>query len=162
MIHPNPSHKWPASFMNKALTAMFLISSLFTVVPAYAGDGHNHGEEAPAASASAITPRFSAHSDVFEAVGLLNGDELSILIDRYGSNEPVLQAKVEVESGSVKLLAAFHADHGDYNLPSAPFKKPGTYAITLTITAGDQTDLLVGELVVPDPEADHAHEPAAR
>ena len=127
-----------------------LIATLLT--PAFAGPGHDHGD-APAAAAGASTPRFTAHSDVFEAVGVLLADELSITLDRYATNEPVLKAKVELESGSVKATAEFHADHGDFSIPAAAFKKPGTYAIVLTVTAGDQTDLLAGELVVPEASA---------
>jgi hypothetical protein len=99
---------------------------------------------------------------LFEAVGLLKGDELSITLDRYASNEPVLNAKVEVESGSYKAVAAFQAEQADYSLPSTAFKKPGTYAVVLTVTAGDQTDLLTGELVVPDPDARAVHDEHAR
>lgn len=126
-----------------------------------ASDGHAH-DAAPAALSGPALPRFSAQSDLFEAVGVLTGAELSIFVDRYASNEPVLAAKVELESGSFKAVAAFHADHGDYSAPAEPFKKPGTYPVTLTITAGDQTDLLVGELVVPDPQAQGANASAAR
>lgn len=117
-----------------------------------ASDGHSHGP-APAAISGPALPRFTAQSDLFEAVGVLSGNELSITIDRYASNEPVLAAKLEMESGSFKAVLDFHADHGDYSAPAAPFKNPGTYPITLTIIAGEQSDLLAGELVVPDPKA---------
>ena len=127
-----------------------LIATL--LFPAWAGPGHDHGD-APAVAAGASTPRFTAHSDLFEVVGVLLTDELSITLDRYATNEPVLKAKVELESGSFKAIAEFHADHGDFSVPAAAFKKPGTYAIVLTVTAGDQTDLLAGELVVPEANA---------
>ena len=134
--------------------AFFIIMACIN--PVWAGGGHDHGD-APAATSGTASPRFTAHSDLFEAVGLLLSDELSITIDRYAGNEPVLKAKIELESGSYKAVATFHDDHGDYNLPSAAFKKPGTYAIVLTVTAGEQTDLLSGELVVPDPDAQSTH-----
>lgn len=142
----------------KKLFVFSLLLALLLGPFAYAGGDHSH--DTPAIASGLSLPRFTAQSDLFEAVGVLSGDELSILIDRYTSNEPVLNAKVEIESGSLKALVAFHADHGDYSTPSAPFKKPGTYPITLTITAGDSTDLLAGELLVPEPQgavADTAH-----
>ena len=120
-----------------------------------AGEGHDHGEAKTPAAAASASPRFQGHSDLFEVVGILKGDELSITIDRYATNEPVLDAKVEVESGALKKTAAFHADHGDYSLPAESFRKPGTYPITLTIVSGKDTDLVVGDLVVPDPQAGH-------
>jgi hypothetical protein len=42
-------------------------------------------------------------------------------------------------------------------MPAATLRQPGTYPVTLTITSGKDTDLLVGELVVPDPTAQHAN-----
>lgn len=137
-------------------TRMLLACLLLTVqVPLFAGEGHSH-DAAPVGTAGPALPRFTAHSDLFEAVGVLDGAEFSVLIDRYETNEPVLGAQVELESGSLKSQLAYHADHAGYSMPSEAFKKPGTYAITLTVTAGEQTDLLTGELVVPDPEAVHA------
>ena len=150
---------WPLAKSIRAQAAIIfvafciLIATLLT--PAWAGPGHDHGD-APAAAAGASTPRFTAHSDLFEAVGVLLTDKLSITLDRYATNEPVLKAKVELESGSFKAIAEFHADHGDFSVPAAAFRKPGTYAIVLTVTAGDQTDLLAGELVVPEVNAEAA------
>ena len=157
--------KWPLAQSIRAQIAIILIAFLMAFLlaltalirPAWAGAGHDHGD-APAQAAGTASPRFTAHSDLFEAVGVLMGDELSITIDRYATNEPVLNSKVELESGSLKAVADFHADHGDYSVPSSTFKKPGTYAIVLTITAGDQTDLLAGELVVPSPDAQATHD----
>ncbi len=140
------------------LLAVLLVSAQ---TPLLAGEGHAHGE-APAAARGPATPRFTAHSDLFEAVGLLGTQAFTVLIDRYETNAPVLDARVEVESGSLKSPLVFHADHGAYSMPAGPFQRPGTYPVTLTVVAGDQTDLLTGELVVPDPEAGHAHGAAAR
>ena len=136
-----------------------LLTMLFLAVSAlaFSGEGHDHGEAKPPAGAMAASPRFQGHSDLFEVVGILKGDELSITIDRYATNEPVLDAKVEVETGALKKVATFHADHGDYSLPAESFRKPGTYPITLTIVSGKDTDLIAGDLLVPDPEAGHDH-----
>lgn len=120
-----------------------------------AGEGHDHGDAAATAAGAPASPRFQAHSDLFEVVGILGKSELSILIDRYGTNEPVLDAQVEVEVNNLKVMAKFHAEHGDYSLPAATLRQPGTYPVTLTITSGKDTDLLTGDLVVPDPEAGH-------
>ena len=157
--------KWPLAHVLIQQFAIVLVVCLsliiFSTSPAWAGPGHDHGD-APAAAAGAALPRFTAHSDLFEAVGVLLGDELSITLDRYATNEPVLKAKVELEAGTYKVIAEFHADHGDYSVPSTAFKKPGTYPIVLTITAGDQTDLLAGDLVVPEPKIQMAHDEHAR
>lgn len=138
-------------------THLFALLVSATSVSAFAGEGHDHGEAKTPAAAASASPRFQGHSDLFEVVGILKGDELSIMIDRYATNEPVLNAKVEVESGEMKKTAAFHPEHGDYSLPAGSFRKPGTYPITLTIVSGKDTDLIAGDLVVPDPEAGHQH-----
>jgi hypothetical protein len=143
------------SFLNFGAKAL-LLAALFIAGTASAGPGHDHGDSAPAAAGKA-SPRFDAHSDLFEVVGVLRGGELSITIDRYATNTPVLDAKLEFESGSFKTIAQFHAEHGDYSVPSKTFEKPGSYPITLTITVGEEVDILAGNLVVPDPEAGHDH-----
>ncbi len=152
---------WVSSMSNYNLTLrckhVFALLALAVSASAFAGEGHDHGEAKTRAGAVAASPRFQGHSDLFEVVGILKGDELSITIDRYATNEPVLDAKVELESGALKKTAAFHAEHGDYSLPAESFRKPGTYPITLTIVSGKDTDLIAGDLVVPDPEAGHDH-----
>lgn len=97
-------------------------------------------------------PRLEARSELFELVVTLSADELSMLIHRFQSNEPVLQAEVEVESGSAKAKARFHADHGDYAIDDTAFLKavssPGPHALVITVRTGDDADLLDGTLIV--------------
>lgn len=141
----------------KTICTLFTVALLAMHLPAAADEGHAHGE-APAQTSAPAQPRFTAHSDLFEAVGVLDAQAFSVLIDQYETNAPVLGAQVEIESGSLKLPLVFDAEQAGYSMPAEPFKTPGTYPITLTVIAGDQTDLLTGELVVPDPETGHAHD----
>jgi hypothetical protein len=124
--------------------------------PAFAGPGHDH-DEAPAAAGGSALPKFDAHSDLFEVVATLHADELSVTVDRYADNSPVLKAAVSLESGSIKADGTFHEDHGDYSFDAAPFRQPGTYPVVLTITASGDTDILAGELVVAAADAGHGH-----
>lgn len=133
------------------------LALLLLASTAFAGPGHDHGDAAPATASAPALPRFEAQSDLFEVVGILNAGELSVFVDRFADNAPVLKAKVDIESGSLKATGEFHAEHGDYSFPAAAFQKPGTYPITLTITAGDDVDILAGNLVVPDVVAAHDH-----
>lgn len=109
-------------------------------------DGHSHG------ASSGNSPRLEAQSELFELVARLQGDELSILVDRYETNEPVLGASVEVTFGSLKAAAKFHSDHGDYAVDDKAMLKalsaPGEHGLVFTVKAGDETDLLDGTLVV--------------
>jgi hypothetical protein len=155
------------------ITAAALAAALLAQ-PALAGPGAHgpNGEhlDGPAAAAQAPTsavPRLETHSEDFELVGTLSGGELSLLIDRYETNEPVLGATVEVEFEGHKALAKFHDDHGDYAVADEAFLKalsaPGAHALVFTITAGEQADLLDGVLTVTAQAAadDHGHDHAS-
>jgi membrane fusion protein, heavy metal efflux system len=146
------------SCFSSLMAALMLLGGF--VSPALAGDGHDHGD-APAAPAVAASPRVSGHSDLFELVGLLEGNELKIHLDRYATNEPVLDAKIEVEIGSIKGIAAAQAD-GTYSYKNDLFAKPGELAVSFTITSGKDTDLLAGELKIGSVVDDHAHHEAAK
>jgi hypothetical protein len=98
-------------------------------------------------------PRFESKSELFELVANLEDDELSILIDAFETNDPVLNAKVEVACDELKAQARFHADHGDYAVDDALMLKrllqPGVHALIVTVLAGEQSDLLEGTLQTP-------------
>lgn len=107
-------------------------------------------------------PRVETFSEMFELVGQLSGGELSVMIDRYETNEPVLNGKLEVEYKGLKAVAKFHPDMGDYAIDDEKFLKalaaPGKHALMFTLIAGDESDLLEGTLDVRAPVADeHPH-----
>lgn len=149
------------------LRAATLAGALFTASALAAPGAHGpNGEhlDGPAQQGSASTaPRLEAKSELFELVATLSGGELSMLVDRFHTNEPVLGAKLEVESGAHKAIARFHADHGDYTVDDAAFlqalARPGEHPLVITVTSGAQADLLEGTLRVVAPAADD-HGPA--
>ena len=147
-----------------------LMASLLALMPVtiWAGPGAHgpNGEhlDAPSmgnANAMRANLQIEAKSDLFELVATLTGGELSILIDRFATNEPVLKAQVEVESGGLKAQAKFHADIGDYAIDDpAMLKKlstPGEHPLVITVLAGEDSDLLDGVLRVSASSADHEH-----
>lgn len=144
------------SFFTAPILAFAFVSGV-----AIAGPGHDHGDEAPAVATGPASPRFDAHTDLFEAVGILEGNELAVFVDHFDTNEPILNAKVELESGSINATGEFHEEHGAYSFAAAPFKEPGNYPITLTVTAGEDVDILAGNLVVADAHADHEEDEAS-
>jgi hypothetical protein len=134
--------------------------------PGAHGPGGEHLATPAGAGATASVPRIEAYSDAFELVATLVGGELSILIDRYATNEPVLGATLEVEFDNYRAKAKFHADHGDYAIDAPEFLKvlsaPGAHELVFTILVGKEGDLLNGTLTVPDAKAaasghDHHH-----
>jgi hypothetical protein len=138
-----------------------LLSSAFAAPGAHGPNGEHL--DAPGAGATGSTaPRIEAKSEAFELVGQLQGGELSILINRFETNEPVLGATVEVEAGNQKAKAPFHSDHGDYAVADEAFlkglSKPGSHPLVITVTAGNEADLLEGALNVPEQARDHDHD----
>lgn len=138
--------------------AVPLVALALAFSTAIAGPGHDHGDEAPAVPSGPAFPRFEAHSDLFEVVGVFDGHELSVFVDRYADNAPVLKAKVELESGTTTATGEFHEDSGDYKFAVEAFEKPGEYPVTLTVTAGDDIDILAANLIIPDSHAEDEHE----
>ena len=145
----------------RAPTAMLLATPLLMAIalgfaPAFAAPGAHgpNGEhlDGPTAVLAASTlPRVEARSEAFELVAELRASELAIVVDRFESNEPVLGAKLEVESGSLKAVAAFRTEQGDYAVTDAALLKalaaPGEHGLVFTLVAGQESDLLDGTLV---------------
>ena len=140
-----------------ALLVAFVTLAATLSLATYAGPGaHGPGGEhldAPGAGVAVgnASPRVESKSETFELVGRLEGGVLSILIDRYETNEPVLDASVDIESGGIKAKAAFRAEQGDYVVADPAMLKllsgPGTYSLIFTIGAGKDSDLLDGKLI---------------
>ena len=125
--------------------------------PALAHEGH---DDAPAAQAGAALPRFSAASELFELVGVLDGKQLTLYLDHAASNAPVNGATLELELGGAKLKAAAKADaEGEFAVQLDSEPKPGVIPVTAFVVAGSETDLLAGELDLHGDE--HAQEPAS-
>ncbi len=146
-----------------AQAALIFIAFLLWVlpVPAWAGPGHDHGDDAPSGAVGTASPRVSSHSDLFELVAVVQGSEMKIYLDRYATNEPVTNAQIEVEVGTAKGAAQAQAD-GSYLFTNELLAKPGTLPASFTVLAGKDSDLLAGDLTIADPHADHADAPAAR
>ena len=161
--HFYPSN-WPLAQLIRAQLATIFIALFLTLAtlinPAWAGPGHDNGGE-PAAAVGTASPRFSTHSDLFELVGMVEGNELKIYLDRYTTNEPVTDAKIEVEVGSIKGIALEQAD-GSYSFKNDVFAKPAELAISFTILAGKDADLLAGDLKIATPADDHADDEVAK
>ena len=137
---------------------------------AHGPNGEHLDSPAATAGSASTAPRMEARSESFELVAHLWGDELSMLINRFETSEPVLQATVEVESGTAKAVAKFHEDMGDYAVDDPAFlkalKAPGSHPLVVTILAGEESDLLEGTLqtgpatAARGDEHGHAHDGA--
>jgi hypothetical protein len=127
--------------LNAFCLAAFIAATPFA---ARADAGHDHGA-APTAAAGSGQPRFAAVSETFELVGVLSGKLLTLYLDRADDNSPVKDAKLELELGGVKLDVKPRGE-GEFEATLAQEIKPGMTAVTATVIAGQETDLLAGEL----------------
>jgi hypothetical protein len=127
-------------------TAATLMALIFTLLSplASAGAGHDHGDAAPQAQGTAL-PRFVAVSEDLEMVGIVNGKQLTIYLDRFKDNSPVNDAQIDIDIEGSKYKAEKHGV-GEYEVILKNTLKPGVIAITATIQAGDLNDLLATEL----------------
>lgn len=152
--------------MNILRVMFFYAATMATVMAAPGAHGPN-GEHLDAPASAAIgthaVPRIDTFTESFELVGHLHEEELSILIDRYETNEPVFNGTLEVDYNGLTAQAAFHADHGDYAIDNKELlqalAKPGEHPLVFTLTVGDESDLLEGVLNVAadNHEQDHSH-----
>lgn len=141
-----------------ALAAM----SAASASPGAHGPNGEHLDGQIAAAGGNALPQVETFTESFELVGQLSGGELSVLIDRYETNAPVLNARLEVAYQGRTALATFHPDLGDYAIDDpallAALSKPGAHPLLFTLVAGDESDLLEGTLVMPATlEAEHEH-----
>jgi hypothetical protein len=131
---------------------------LFAAPKVRADAGHDHGDAGSNVSSPGL-PRFAATSDLFELVGVVNGTQVTLYLDRSADNSPVQGAKLELEFGGVKVDAKPRAE-GEFEATLPRPLKPGVTPVTATVAAGQETDLLAGELAIP--EETRAEPPPAR
>jgi len=151
-----------------AMTLLLLASAPALAAPGAHGPNGEHLDGPATMRTASARPRVEANTEAFELVAELRASELAIVVDRYESNEPVLGAQLEVESGPLKAVAAFRADQGDYVVTDAAMLKslaaPGEHGLVFTLVAGKDSDLLDGKLVnaaaggaAADGKNDHGH-----
>lgn len=133
------------------LLALVALLGMATAGPAAAHEGHDHGD-APKPIAVATVPTLETSSSEFELVAVPEGNSLTIYLDRFTTNEPVVGATVEVSVDGETVTATAGKD-GTYRLAAARAVQPGSHDLTFTITAGDASDLLIGTLEIPAPVA---------
>lgn len=112
-----------------------------------AHEGEDHGPPA-VVNARPLLPRVTAHSELFELVGVLEpGGRLLLWLDATPTNAPVEGAVVEVEGAGANGKAA-EVSPGVYELKLAQAPAAGSHPLTFTVQAGSDMDLLGAPLVV--------------
>nr|WP_137830897.1 HlyD family efflux transporter periplasmic adaptor subunit [Methylobacterium sp. L1A1] len=136
--------------------AMLILASCL-VMPAHAGGGDDHSHEpAPVAAAAQGTPRVAMQSDLYQVVGTLKGDRLTLYVDRAEDNEPIAGASVSVTVEGEAMPAAPNPD-GTYAVSSPHLVEPGSNDLVIHVASQDGADLLIGTLVVAEPSGSVTH-----
>lgn len=138
----------------KNTLALFTFLLINTV--AWAGPGHDHGEEAPAALGE-TSPRVAMEADLFEAVAILKGRTLEIFIDHAATNAPVQNAEPALLLNGEQVPLELHAE-GEFDAVVPDSMIGQNLTLAMRITAGDQSDSLNGELILNEDHQDHAEE----
>lgn len=112
-------------------------------------DGHTHAAPEPGVPMviNAAAPRVTSQTDQFELVGVLEGTVLTMYLDQFGTNAPVSKAQIEVASGSWKASATEIAP-AIYSVAADVLAQTGRHPLTLTVLAGDESDLMDATLEV--------------
>lgn len=141
------------------MNALVLAAAL--ALPVWAHEGEDHGGEAAPAPTAETGPRAAAATEEVELVAVLEGKRLVLYLDRFATNEPMVDAQVEVEGSGLKAVAAQIAP-GVYAVPAealAGSATPARHALAVSVQAGDIADLLTVTLDLSKPVAgvEHAH-----
>lgn len=130
-----------------AWTLALLFSLMSSGAFAHGGEDHSAEAKAPA-PVSNDGPRFELKSPDLELSGVVQDGRLSVYADRYATNEPILDAKIELESDGRKLSLRATRD-GRYEATADWLKQAGRHEIVVSVEADGLQDLLVGTLEIP-------------
>ncbi len=141
---------------NPAIPRIAFALMLFAAAPVLAGPGHDHGDEKPVAAGN-VAPRFAAHSELFELVGVAGAKELTLYLDRYADNAPLTTGAIELEikpaQGEALRVKAAATPGGGFVAALAKPLAAGTHAVTATVSTTldgrAETDLLAATLDIP-------------
>lgn len=137
-----------------------LVSLIGGLAGSFAHEGHDHGEADKSAVVSSAYPRVAARSERYEIVGILRDGRLSVFIDDAVTNQPVLDAALQVTIGDSGTIEATTARDGVYAV-AVPGQKPtGPVEVIFSVNAGKGDDLLVDSLALPQtasPPQQHEH-----
>ncbi len=135
----------------RLLATVLLATAALMPLPLRAHEGHDH-DAPPPPVAQALAPRVEANTSEVQLLAVLQGERLIVHLDRYASNEPINDARLEAESGTFKALAQ-QVGEGSYALPVGPLVQPGKHPLVFSVEAGELTDLLSATLEVAAPVA---------
>lgn len=135
-----------------------LITLALCLPPAHAGGDHDHGDAPVTSSTAQALPRFSAASEDFELVGVLDGLQMTLYLDHATTNEPVREASIELDIGG-RAVQASPAPEGTFHATLPQALPEGRTPLSAKVMVGGTSDLLAGDIDIHD--ADHGDDAGA-
>src|SRR5262245_2853199 len=138
-------------FRNAQAAAVCCVAGIFlSLSTPFAHEGGHEDDDATRSALSSSTyPRVTAHSELYELVGIVRGERLSIYLDHCATNEPVADAKVKVAIGDTEPADAERTENGVYTISFPRLARTGSVEVVFDVTAASGDDLLVGTLTLP-------------
>jgi len=146
----------PASRRNPFLSAVRrLVAILLAVItlwcgpllPAMGHEGDDH-RGPPASAVIPALPRLAAQSELYELVAVLEGDHLTIYLDRFEDNAPVSGANITVSIDGAPVTAEATGNE-TYVVASKLFGGRTSVELVFDIRSPLGDDLLIGRLALP-------------
>jgi cobalt-zinc-cadmium efflux system membrane fusion protein len=132
-----------------SFAVVFLLALVLSgLVLAHAHEGHDHGPPEAAATLLGL-PRLATKSETYELVAILEGERLTLYLDRYEDNAPITDANITVMIDGEPAAAEATAD-GTYALTSKLFGGRGLVELVFDVKASEGDDLLIGKLALPN------------
>ena len=129
---------------------LLVLFFIFTFKPvAFAHEGHIHEDENPKLETAVSNPRFAVETTLFQLVGHAIGNKLTLYLDHYLSNEPVSEALIDITVGT-DIQVAKEVSAGTYEITSDWLATGGTHDLIVSVAAGENADLILAQLVVPE------------
>ena len=133
----------------KSVRILYLAMALVAMpIASFAHGGEDHGDVPAPVPMVASAPRAEAQTSDFELVVEQQGPSVLLFLYSFASNEPVIGAQVEVQSGDLQATAAEVAP-GTYRVTGGAWALPGTHALTISVQTADTADLLSATLDIP-------------
>ncbi len=135
--------------LSRYFSLFSLVAAVLSPAQSFAHEGHDHGAPPPPVSLT-IAPRADASTNDFELVAVARGQQLRVYLDTFQGNEPVNDAKIEVDGpgGTVK---ASPDGEGGYLVAAPWLSKPASYDLAFTVQANGMIDIMTATLIMPDP-----------
>jgi hypothetical protein len=134
-----------AEHLRVLLVALSLVAGLCLGAAPRTAIAHGDDAVAPPPPNASVAPRLVAQSTDFELVAMPQGKTLSIYLDRFADNQPVIGAKVDVAVDG-KTMTATAAPSGIYTLTGDWVAQAGHHDMIFTILSDQGSDILAGTL----------------